>query len=133
MTQEMTAVDLVKSMYDAFLRGDLETIFAHLTPDCQWVAPGEGIPNAGSYVGPQGAAEFFQKMNATEQITRFEPREYFVNGDDVIALGYEECTSKLTGKQAKTNFTMLFRMTEGKVRHFEVFYDTAAYLQAHQS
>lgn len=132
MTATSTALELVQNMYAAFGRGDIGYLLEQLSPDCQWVAPGEGIPNAGTYVGPAQAAEFFQKMGASEDFSVFEPREFFVKGDDVVALGYEECRSKLTGKTATTNFAMLFRVRAGKVVYFEVFYDTAAYLRMHR-
>jgi ketosteroid isomerase-like protein len=131
MTVTSTALELVQSMYAAFGRGDVGYLLEQLSPDCQWVAPGEGVPSAGTYVGA-GAEAFFEKLATSEEFTAFEPREFFVKGDDVIALGHEACKSKLTGKTAATNFAMLFRVREGKVYYFEVFYDTAAYLRMHQ-
>jgi ketosteroid isomerase-like protein len=132
MTPVMTSVELVQSLYEAFGRGDLEFILARVATDCRWIAPGEGIPHAGVYTGPAGAAEFFRKIAESETITRFEPLEFFTKDDDVVALGYEECRSKQTGKTAATNWAMLFRVRGGQVVHFEIFYDTAAYLRAHQ-
>lgn len=127
----MTSTELVQSLYDAFGRGDIPFILSHLSPDCRWVAPGEGIPNAGVYNGPE-AVEFFRKMAESETILKFEPRQFISNGDDVVALGYEECRAIATGKTASTNWAMLFRVRNGLVAYFETFYDTAAYLRAHQ-
>ena len=90
-TASSTSVDLVKDLYAAFGKGDIGFILAHVAPDCQWISTGEGIPLSGSYVGPEGAAEFFQKLVASEEVTCFEPWEYFTNGDDVVAYGHEEC------------------------------------------
>lgn len=131
-TATTNSLALIQNLYAAFGRGDIATVLEHVSDDCRWVAPGEGLPNAGVFAGKAGAAEFFQRLAASEEITRFEPREFFVNGDAVVALGYEECRSKLTGRTARTNFAMLFRVREGKVTHFEGFYDTAAYLRMHQ-
>jgi ketosteroid isomerase-like protein len=128
-----TAVELVQNLYAAFGRGDIAYILEHIAPDCTWVAPGEGIPNAGVYRGPEGAGEFFRRLAASEQVTAFEPREYFSDGQgNVVALGSEACTSLLTGKQAKTNWAMVFRIRDGKVTTWESYYDTAAYYLAHQ-
>ena len=130
-TSTTTSVDIVKSMYEAFGRRDLELIFSRLAPDCRWVCPGEGLPNAGVYTGPAGAAEFFRKLVQSEEITRFEPREFFANGDNVVALGVEEIRVHATGKAASTSWAMLFRFRGGLVTHFEIYLDTAAYLRAH--
>lgn len=127
-----TAAALVKSMYAAFNRGDIEFILSRISPDCRWVAPGEGIPSAGVYTGPAGVAEFFRKLSESEQILRLEPREYLTGGDAVVVLGLEECRVISTGKKVSTNWSMLFRVRDGFVTQFESFYDTEAYLRAHQ-
>lgn len=133
MTTATTALELVKELYAAFGRGDIQFILSHIAKDCRWIAPGNGIPNAGVYQGPAGAAEFFQKLAESEQVTRFEPREFFVNGDDVVALGVEECRMPATGKTAATNWAMLFRVRGGQVTYWESFYDTSAYAAAHRA
>lgn len=127
----MTSIEFVQDLYAAFGRGDIAHILSRIAPDCRWIAPGDGIPNAGSYTGPAGAADFFAKLAASETITSFEPREFFANGDDVVALGSESCRVIKTGKPAATNWAMLFRIRDGKVVHWESYYDTAAYLRAH--
>lgn len=127
-----TPVELVQRLYEAFMKGDIATVIAHVAPDCRWINPGQGaIPSAGVYEGPAGAAEFFRKMSASEEVTRFEPMEYFVNGDSVVARGIEEIRVPATGKTASTNWLMLFRVRGGMVTHFEGFYDTSAYARAH--
>ena len=132
MTSTSTSVDLVKDLYAAFGRGDIGYILSHLSPDCEWINAGEGIPSAGSYTGPAGVAEFFQKLDAAEEVTRFEPREFFTNGDDVVAYGYEECRIKANGNTVSTNWMMLFRVSGGKVTRWESFYNTSAYAIAHR-
>src|SRR5262249_38664092 len=133
MTSQMTALELVQSLYEAFGRGDIEFILSRVAENCRWIAPGDGIPTAGAYAGPAGAGEFFRRLSDTETVVRFEPREFFVKGDDVVVLGYEECRVNRTGKTAATSWAMLFRVRDGQVIGFESFYDTAAYLRAHQA
>jgi uncharacterized protein len=132
MTSSTTALELVNSLYEAFGRGDIPFILSHIAPECRWVSPGAGIPYTGSYVGPAGAAEFFRRLAESEQITRFEPREFFVNGEDVVALGMEEGRPIATNKTAATNWAMLFRVRGGHVVYWESFFDTAAYAEAHK-
>jgi ketosteroid isomerase-like protein len=131
-TAVSTSVDLVKGLYEAFGRGDIQFILSHVAADCKWFIAGEGVPAAGVYTGPAGAAEFFQKLDATEEITRFEPREFFTSGDDVVAYGFEECRIKSNGAKVSSNWMMLFRIRNGLVTYFETFYDTSAYAKAHR-
>lgn len=128
----MTTIEQVQDLYAAFGRGDIGYILGRVAPDCQWIAAGEGIPNAGVYTGSEGAAAFFQKLAETEEVTRFEPREFFTNAaGDVVAHGFEECRIIANGRMVKTNWMMLFRFRDGKVAHFETFYDTSAYAAGH--
>lgn len=127
----MSPQQLVETLYAAFTRGDIPFILDHISPDCRWIAPGTGIPNAGQYAGPAGVAEFFQRLAASENVTRFEVKEYFTNGNSVIAIGKEACTSIATGKHAETDWAMLFRIENGKVTEWQSFYDTSAYMLAH--
>ncbi|MBY0503965.1 MAG: nuclear transport factor 2 family protein [Bryobacteraceae bacterium] len=132
MTSTVTTIDQVKDLFAAFSRGDVPHILNHLTPDCQWTAPGAGIPAAGHYTGPAGAGEFFQKLAASEEVTRFEPREFFTNAaGDVVAHGFEECRIISNGRMVSTPWMMVFRFRDGKVASWEAFYDTAAYATAH--
>lgn len=132
MTTTATSVELVQAMFDAFLRGDIGYILERLTPDCSWSVPGAEYALAGEYTGPEGAAAFFHKLSEAEEIVRFEPREYFTHGDDVVALGFEVARSKKTGKSAQTNWAMVFRIKDGKVTAWSTLFDTHTYALAHQ-
>jgi uncharacterized protein len=133
VTATSTAVETVQALYAAFARGDIGYILERVTPDCAWIAPGAGIPNSGAYSGPQGVAQFFERLAASEEVTRFEPREFFSDeSGNVVVLGSEGCRSKLTGKEMNTNWTMVFRIRGGKVAAWESYYDTLAYYTAHQ-
>ncbi len=132
MTTTVTnPTEVIQSMYAAFGHGDLDSVLAKVAPDCRWKASGEGIPATGEYSGIAGVQEFFGKLMASEEVLRFEPREFIASGDRVVALGFEECRMRKTEKKASTSWAMVFRVREGKVVEFETFFDTAAYAKAH--
>ncbi|WP_321472239.1 nuclear transport factor 2 family protein [uncultured Paludibaculum sp.] len=128
-----TSVQLVQSLFEAFGRGDIAYILERLTPDCIWSVPGSGYALAGEYKGPEGAAEFFRRLHETEEMLRFDPREYFTNGDDVVVLGYEQARVRATGKQAESKWAMVFRVKDGKVASWSTHFDTEAYAAAHRA
>jgi uncharacterized protein len=131
-TTTQTAVELVKSLYEAFGRGDIAFIVNSINDDCRWVAPGATLATRGVYSGPQGVLQFFERMNATEEFTLFEPREYFSDSQgNVVVLGSEAMRSRKTGKEAKTEWSMVFRIRDGKVSGWHAYYDTEAYAIAH--
>lgn len=129
----MKPVELIQNLFAAFGRGGIATVIAHIAPECRWTVSGKGIPAAGVYLGPPGVAGFFRIFGETEQVLRFEPREYFTAGENVVALGFEEIRAIATGKPASTGWAMLFRVRDGRVTYYESFYDTAAYARAHQA
>ena len=133
MKATTTPTELVRSLFEAFSRGDIAFVLRHTAPDCRWVSEGEGIPVAGVYNGPNGVARFFQTLDATEQITRLEMTEYFTNGDSLIALGHEDCKVKVTGKSVSSPIAMLFRVRDGLVTEWHGFYNTAAWAEAHRA
>lgn len=132
MTSTTASVELVQSLFKAFERNDIGYILERLTPNCTWSVPGAGYSLAGEYTGPEGAAEFFRRLSETEEILRFEPREYFTNGDDVVVLGWEEARVIATGKHAESKWAMVFRVKDGKVTAWSTHFDTAAYAEAHR-
>jgi hypothetical protein len=130
---QLSALELVESLFSAFAKGDIPYILDHITKDCKWVAPGKGfIPIGGEYLGPEGVARFFQILSQTQEITLFQPKEFFVKGDDVLVLGIEESRVIKTSKRARTNWSMLFRTRDGQVYEWEQLFDTALYAKAHQ-
>ena len=121
----------VQKLFEAFGKSDIAFILDHVTADCRWTAPGEGmIPVAGEYIGPNGVARFFEILSETQKITLFEPYEFFEKGDAVVVLGVEEMTSVKTGHSVRTHWVMVFRFRDGKVYQWDQFFDTAAYAHA---
>ncbi len=127
----MTPTQLVQSLFEAFGRGDIPFILERVSPDCRWVTPGGAIPYAGTYHGRDGAAQFFTRLAECEEFLEFEPRQFIADGDAVIALGYEKCRIRRTGKEAATDWSMLFRVRNGLVVEYRSWFDTEAYANAY--
>ena len=53
-------LDLTRSVIDAFLRGDLDTVSAAFAPDATWDLPGRGVL-AGTYRGPEEIVGFLAR------------------------------------------------------------------------
>ncbi len=127
-------VALVKKMYDAFGRGDVQTILDHLTADIDWQfdAPAV-IPYSGRRRGPAEVAGFFAGIAATEANQRLEMAEFMASGDEVITLGSYSATVKATGKSFSVRLAHIFTIRNGMVSRFLNFLDTAAMAEAHST
>lgn len=57
----MTPRQIVESIYDAFNRGDIPHILNQVSPAAKW-RQSPMLPWGGEYTGPDGAAEFFTRL-----------------------------------------------------------------------
>src|SRR5215211_6045362 len=83
-------LQVVKSAYDAFGRGDVSGVLAVLDDNVDWhpiLGAGTHVPMAGKRSGRAGAAEFFKLLDQHNRFKAFEPREFIASGDRVIVLG----------------------------------------------
>ena len=119
-------IEIAKSCYAAFGRGDIPAILAVLANDIEWTTPGEGVPTQGVRRSVAEVARFFEIVAATWDFTAFEPREYVASGDTVVAIGTYAAIARATGKQASSEWVMVWKMRDGKVTYFREFTDTQA-------
>lgn len=130
--QENTA--LVKKLYDAFSRGDLQTILDNLAPNVEWVTEGPSlIPYAQKYVGVERVRDFFTALATTQDKQNLVADEFIAQGDKVATTGRYAATIKETGKRFDTAVAHVFTVQNGKVTRFLDFFDTSAVADAYRS
>ena len=119
----------VRSLYDAFGRGDLQSIIDNVDPAIEWVSNGSGetIPWGGTRSGRAGVASFFQALGDNLDFEAFEPRQFLDAGDAVTVLGRSRARSKGDGGGTfDSEWAHIFTIRDGKVARFQEYYDTAA-------
>src|SRR5262249_19330874 len=127
-------VKLVQSLYDAFKRGDIGTIIAAVTPDIDWQVHGspKDFPTIGRWRGPSGAQDFFRLVGENLEATEFTPREFYADGERVIALGSYGWKVRKTRKPLTSEWCHVFTIKNGKVSAFREFTDTAQFAAANR-
>jgi ketosteroid isomerase-like protein len=84
-TAEASAA-LIKSAYDAFSRGDIQSVFAVFAEDIFWHVPGRG-PLSGDYRGHAEVLGFFEHfMGLSGGTFRLHIDEVFAKRDRVVVL-----------------------------------------------
>jgi ketosteroid isomerase-like protein len=117
---EQQNVDVVRQVYGAFGRGDLEGILGLLDPEVTWRTPGPSdLPTAGMRRGVNAVREFFGTLLSTFDITNFEPREFLAQGDTVVVLGTSVERVKATGNAIDFRWVHIFMIRNGRVASFE--------------
>lgn len=125
-------VGLVQSLYTAFGRGDLDTLYAAAAPDIDWeaIGPPEDYPLFGKRHGVAGMKEFFTTLMQQEDFEEFTPRDIRGAGDKVFALGHYTVTVKKTGRRVACEWCHVFTIRDGKVAVWREHTDSAAFVKA---
>ena len=121
----MTPKQTIESVYDSFNQGDIPTIVGLVAPNAVW-RQSKQVPWGGSYTGPDGAAEFFSRLNATAETTGFVARESVEAGNDVFSFGTYRCTVCKSGKPVEMEWMFRWRVEGGKITLFDSYVDSAA-------
>jgi ketosteroid isomerase-like protein len=125
MTTTATNTEVIEGIYEAFKRGDIPHILSQIAPGATW-RQSETLPWGGNYRGPEGAAEFFQKLDASMEPVAFETHENIANGDEVYSFGSYTGRSRKTGRTGSAEWMFRWRLQGGKVASWESYIDTAA-------
>jgi len=121
----MSYKPMIRALYDAFARGDIETILAALADDVVWDAPG-GAPYSGRRFGRAGVRQYLAAVDRLVRIDEFDADEVLEDGDYVVVLGRERATVKESGRHFETAFAHLYKLRGGKVAEVRLFSDTNA-------
>jgi ketosteroid isomerase-like protein len=129
MAPTVTTAQLINSVYDAFKRGDIPYILNQIAPEATW-RQSATLPWGGDYRGPEGAGEFFRKLDEAMQTVTFEARENVDVGEEVFSFGSYKGSSRRTGKLGSAEWMFRWRVRGVKIVSWESYIDTAALLSA---
>jgi ketosteroid isomerase-like protein len=127
-----TNVELIKSLYAAFGRGDIGAIISALSPDVDWSLNGRraDYPLLGTWKGPNEVQRFFQGIAEHQETVEFSPREFFAADDRVFVLGRYAWKLRKNGRTAASEWVHIFTIRGGKIVAFREFTDTAVFAEA---
>lgn len=117
---EQRNLDVVRDLYGAFGRGDLESVLASLDSDVSWRTPGApDLPTAGLRQGVPAVREFFGLLLSTLDIADFQPHDFLAAGDKVVVLGTSREGPKGTGRLVDFRWVHVFTFRNGRIVAFE--------------
>ena len=117
---EQQNIDIVRSLYAAFGRGDVEGILAALDPQVSWRTPGHpDLPTAGLRQGVPAVREFFGLLLNTFDIAEFQAQDFLAAGDKVVVLGSSREGPKGSGRLVDFRWVHVFTFQNGRIVAFE--------------
>ena len=128
-----TNSDLVRSLYEAFGRGDVPTVLAALAPKIEWI-DAEGFPTAGTYIGPDAVVnEVFGPLMSDWDGFSVTANELIDGGDTIVSLGRYAGTFKATGKAMSADFAHVWTLRDQTVVRFRQYVDSPLVQEAMKS
>lgn len=131
MSQSDVAV--VREIYDAFNRGDIERVTELLHPDIEWVEP-EGYPvpeGRGTVIGRDAVLRVFERYPEHWESFGPTPEELYDAGDGVVfVVGRQEGRGLRTGREVSSSFVNLWRVRDGQAVLHRSWSDTKLLGQA---
>lgn len=112
---------VVATAYEAFGRGDLESIFAVLAEDVVWTNHATGAPFSGEFLGVDGARRFFAKLGEAIEITHFDMSTLLAEDDLVVGLGTSSYIVNGSGHKNEGPLVHVFRFVDGKIAAFDEY------------
>jgi uncharacterized protein len=131
---EQENLEVVRKGYEAFRRGDVDSLLGLLAEDVEWIMP--EVPErsfTGTCRGRSQVREFFAALEASEETLEFTLDEFIVTGHRVAVTGRYGARVRATGRTFATPFAHLFTVADGQVRSFQEYYDTLTVADACRS
>ena len=130
MSQEN--VEIVRELYEAFNRGELDAYLWMLDPDFVWQGPQEIPDLAGTYRGAEGVRRYLSELMEVFNDYRMVPEEFIdAGGEQVLVLAREGGRGKGSGIAVQTNPTgHLWTIRDGRPARLESYWERTNALRA---
>jgi ketosteroid isomerase-like protein len=126
-------VKIAQQAYENFKAGNIPALLNLVADDVEWILPEvAGVAISGTREGRDEVADFFKTLNETQEVIRFEPREFIAQNDQVVVLGSYSFRVKATRQRFESDWAHVFTIQNGHIVHFQEFTDTAAVAVAYR-
>jgi uncharacterized protein len=111
---------LIRHCYDAFTRGDLESLRELMTHDVVWHEPGRG-PFAGDHKAPEGVLSFLGELRARSNSSfSVEIVDLLANAERAIAI--QEESARRGDRELDMASAIEFEIHQGKITEVTVYH-----------
>lgn len=122
-------VDTVRGNYEAFNRGDTQTVLQSLDPEVEWIEPGGGRAPGGTFRGPESVGrDVFSAVPENFDEFTADGDEFRDEGDRVVVTGRFHGKRK-DGGELDASFEHINEMRDGKIVRFQNNVDREAWAE----
>jgi uncharacterized protein len=108
------------------------SLFDLVADDVEWYVLGspDELPWAGTFRGSEGVHRWLEVLEEHMEYERFEPLEFFADGDSVIEIVFAAGRARATGIAFESEVVRIWTFHEDKAVRVRSYYDTGAYARA---
>ena len=130
MTLEQSNKALMLAVLAALKEGNLEPLFAALSPDVVWkaTAPQQFFRFGGVYRGIAGVREYSALLFSRYHATKLAPRAVTAQGDRVWGLYEAEALHQPSGRYVQFDIFFGWTVKDGHIVEHQCLFDTASVL-----
>ena len=110
-------IDFVRSIWEAFARGDMKTVFAAMPEDVTWK-----LPRGGQLRGKQSILHLARSSAGKLKGYQTEIRRTYCDGDTVIIEMTNRATT-LAGQPYSNDYCFFFELEDGKIKAIAEYTD----------
>lgn len=122
--------DALKRGYEAFNKGDIETVREIFADDIRWEGPNaEGVPMSGVNEGVDAVLQALGQIGENFESFTVSPDEMVEEGDTIVVLSHLDARTK-NGKEVKLPGAEIWRMSGGEAKRVQSLTDTAIVREA---
>ena len=122
-----TTVETVKALYEAFARGDVDTVIGAMDENVEWFeAEGNPWHPGHAFVGPQQVLDgVFVRIGREFEDFRVEPHRFIGAGDTVVVEARYHATShRATGLPLDAQVAHVWDFRDGRLVRWQQYVDT---------
>jgi uncharacterized protein len=122
-------IEMLRTGYEAFSRGDWEAVFRQAPPDFELLTA-DRIVNPGTYRGPEAARRFFEDLFEPFEEVVVEPQEFFERGDRILVLVVVRSRPRGSSAVVENRIAHVWTLRDGQAVRFQIFPERERALEA---
>lgn len=120
-----TNIEIIKTYFDHFLKGDKEKIFKMLSNEIVWSVKGsDNVPTVGQRKGIEEVNLFIEKFQKNFQPRNFNILHYFEQENTVFAIGNFTHYVIPTQQEISSDFMIEFVVEKDKICSYKILEDS---------
>lgn len=113
---------VVRRMFDAFRRGDVNRLLETVHPNSRWTYFGaDPRPRHARMQGHDEVRRFFERILSRLDMRSFEPTEFVAQDSTVVVFGSEEGVVRKTGEPFRNEWVQKYVVTRGLITEMVEF------------